>query len=172
MAVTLKKQPTSLTPANQGFEHLWFLTQEEMQLIINKKITVERLRQVRDVFIFCCYTGLAYVDIKKLNAAEVSLGVDNDLWIFIRRGKTNIPSRIPLLPITQKLIVTYQEHPQCVNSGRLLPVLSNQKYNAYLKELADICGITKNLTSHMARHTFATTVTLSNGVPIESVSKC
>ena len=148
-----------------------FLTKEEIQALSSKEIKIERLRQVRDVFIFCCFTGLAYVDIHRLNASEVSVGVDNELWIFIKRGKTNIPSRIPLLPITQKILNDYKDHPQCIHSGKLLPVLSNQKYNAYLKELADICGISKNLTTHTARHTFATTVTLTNGVPIESVSK-
>lgn len=148
-----------------------FLSKEEIQSISSKEIKIERLRQVRDVFLFCCFTGLAYVDIKKLNASEVSVGVDNELWIFTRRGKTNIPSRIPLLPMSQKILDVYKDHPQCINSRKLLPVLSNQKYNSYLKELADICGISKNLTTHTARHTFATTVTLSNGVPIESVSK-
>lgn len=148
-----------------------FLTKEEIQSISSKEIKIERLRQVRDVFLFCCFTGLAYVDIKKLNASEVSVGVDNELWIFTRRGKTNIPSRIPLLPMSQKILDVYKDNPQCINSRKLLPVLSNQKYNSYLKELADICGISKNLTTHTARHTFATTVTLSNGVPIESVSK-
>lgn len=148
-----------------------FLNKEEIQAISSKEIKIERLRQVRDVFLFCCFTGLAYVDIKKLNASEVSVGVDDELWIFTRRGKTNIPSRIPLLPMSQKILDSYKDHPQCINSRKLLPVLSNQKYNSYLKELADICGISKNLTTHTARHTFATTVTLSNGVPIESVSK-
>jgi site-specific recombinase XerD len=148
-----------------------FLTKEEIQTISSKEIKIDRLRQVRDVFLFCCFTGLAYVDIKKLNASEVSTGVDHELWIFTRRGKTNTPSRIPLLPVSQKILEIYKDHPQCINNRRLLPVLSNQKYNSYLKELADICGISKNLTTHTARHTFATTITLSNGVPIESVSK-
>ncbi len=148
-----------------------FLNKEEIQAISSKEIKIERLRQVRDVFLFCCFTGLAYVDIKKLNASEVSVGVDNELWIYTRRGKTNIPSRIPLLPMSKKILDVYKDHPQCINNRKLLPVLSNQKYNSYLKELADICGISKNLTTHTARHTFATTVTLSNGVPIESVSK-
>jgi len=148
-----------------------FLTKEEIQVISTKEIKIDRLRQVRDVFLFCCFTGLAYVDIKKLNASEVSTGVDHELWIFTRRGKTNTPSRIPLLPVSQKILDVYKDHPQCINNRRLLPVLSNQKYNSYLKELADICGISKNLTTHTARHTFATTVTLSNGVPIETVSK-
>ena len=148
-----------------------YLTKEEIQSISVKEIKIERLSQVRDVFLFCCFTGLAYVDIKKLNASEVSVGVDNELWIFTRRGKTNIPSRIPLLPMSKRILDVYKDHPQCVNSKKLLPVLSNQKYNSYLKELADIWGISKNLTTHTAQHTFVTTVTLSNGVPIESVSK-
>lgn len=148
-----------------------YLTKEEIQSISVKEIKIERLSQVRDVFLFCCFTGLAYVDIKKLNASEVSVGVDNELWIFTRRGKTNIPSRIPLLPMSKRILDVYKDHPQCVNSKKLLPVLSNQKYNSYLKELADIWKISKNLTTHTARHTFVTTVTLSNGVPIESVSK-
>lgn len=148
-----------------------FLTKEEIQAISEKDIKMERLKQVRDVFLFCCHTGLAYVDIKKLNASEVSLGFDNDLWIFTKRGKTKVPSRIPLLALSKKILAQYKDYPQCVNNNRLLPVLSNQKYNSYLKEIADICGISKNLTTHTARHTFATTITLSNGVPIESVSK-
>jgi len=97
--------------------------------------------------------------------------MDGDLWIFTRRQKTDTPSRIPILPIAQEIINKYTDHPQCVNEDRLLPVLSNQKMNAYLKEIADLCNINKVLTFHIARHTFATTVTLSNGVPIESVSK-
>src|SRR5204862_4583842 len=93
------------------------------------------------------------------------------LWIFTDRLKTDIKSRIPLLPISLKILEKYKDDPECINSNKALPVLSNQKYNSYLKEIADVCGITKNLTTHTARHTFGTTVTLSNGVPIESVSK-
>ena len=96
-----------------------FLTKEEMQMISDKQIKIDRLRQVRDVFLFCCFTGLAYVDIKKLNASEVSTGIDNDLWIFMRRRKTNTPSRIPLLPVSQKILEEYKDHPQCVNTGKL-----------------------------------------------------
>lgn len=148
-----------------------YLTKEEIQAIASKKINIERLSQVRDVFLFCCYTGLAYVDVAKLNKDEVSQGVDGELWIFTKRGKTNVPSRVPLLPAAVDLLSRYKEYPPCVANNKVLPVLSNQKYNSYLKEIADICGIKKNLTTHTARHTFATTITLSNGVPIESVSK-
>jgi site-specific recombinase XerD len=147
------------------------LTQEEIQGIINKKFATPRLEQVRDIFIFACFTGLAYADIKKLRQSEVVVGVDGGEWIFTNRQKTDSSSRIPLLPIPLGIIEKYKEHPLCDNKGLLLPVLSNQKMNAYLKEIADVCDINKNLTFHLARHTFATTVTLTNGVPIESVSK-
>jgi site-specific recombinase XerD len=109
--------------------------------------------------------------VKKLKRSEIALGVDGDKWIFTERQKTDTQSRIPLLPIAQGILEKYNDHPQCVSEDRVLPVLSNQKMNAYLKEIADVCGINKVLTFHIARHTFATTVTLSNGVPIESVSK-
>ncbi|MBK7434422.1 MAG: integrase catalytic domain-containing protein [Chitinophagaceae bacterium] len=97
--------------------------------------------------------------------------MDREKWIFTSRQKTNTPSHIPLLPPAMAIINKYKDHPAAVNKGRLLPILSNQKMNAYLKEIADICELNKELTFHMARHTFATTVTLTNGVPIETVSK-
>ncbi len=148
-----------------------FLSAEELQKIVSHDFKIERLNQVRDVFVFACFTGLAYVDIKKLKRSETVTGVDGDPWIFTHRQKTKGVSRIPLLPIPLTIIDKYKDHSACINKDLLLPVLSNQKLNAYLKEIADMCGITKNLTFHIARHTFATTVTLSNGVPIESVSK-
>ena len=98
-------------------------------------------------------------------------GIDGEKWIFTRRQKTEDSSRIPLLPVALEIMNQYADHPQCRYDDKVLPVLSNQKMNAYLKEIADTCGIAKNLTFHIARHTFATTVTLSNGVPIETVSK-
>ena len=148
-----------------------FLTKEEMQLILSKQFVSERIGQVRDIFLFSCYTGLAYADVKKLKRSEIITGVDGEKWVFTSRQKTNTASRIPLLSQALQIIEKYTDHPQCDAADRLLPVLSNQKMNAYLKEIADVCGITKQLTYHIARHTFATTVTLSNGVPIESVSK-
>lgn len=148
-----------------------YLTKEELDTMHKKKISMERLAQVRDIFLFCCYTGLAYADIKKLKRSEIGIGVDGEAWIFTTRKKTDTSSRIPLLSSALEILERYKEHPQCDNEGTLLPVLSNQKMNAYLKEIADVCGISKTLTFHIARHTFATTVTLSNGVPIETVSK-
>ena len=148
-----------------------YLNEQELQLIADKKLASERLEQVRDVFLFCCFTGLAYVDVKNLRRADIVRGVDGESWISIKRQKTNVPSRIPLLPTAAALLKMYDNHPVCLNTGLLLPVSSNQKMNSYLKEIADFCGTEKQITFHIARHTFATTVTLLNGVPIESVSK-
>ena len=148
-----------------------YLTQDELTRISAKSFEVPRVNQVRDIFLFSCYTGLAYADVKKLSRAEISLGIDGEKWIFTHRQKTETATKVPLLPPAQEILDRYSDHPQCQNEGRLLPVLSNQKMNAYLKEIADLCGITKKMTTHTARHTFATTVTLTNGVPIETVSK-
>jgi site-specific recombinase XerD len=151
--------------------HRDVLTKEELDRLIKKKFDIERLRVVRDVFVFCCYTGLAYVDVHKLKRSELVKGIDGDLWIYTSRKKTDTLSRIPVLPAALSVIESYNDHPQCIAEDSLLPVMSNQKMNAYLKEIADLCKINKLLTFHIARHTFATTVTLNNGVPIESVAK-
>lgn len=148
-----------------------FLSEEEMQTMLDKDLHTHRLELVRDIFIFCCYTGLAYSDVKKLSKDSIVIGIDGDKWIKTNRTKTGTRSSIPLLPPALKILKKYENSPLSVSKGVLLPVLSNQKSNAYLKEIADLCGIKKNLTTHLARHTFATTVTLSNGVGIESVSK-
>jgi site-specific recombinase XerD len=147
------------------------LTVEELETMAAKEFGTDRLIQVRDIFLFSCYTGLAYADLQKLNRSEISFGIDGGKWIFTRRQKTDTASRIPLLPMAQSILDRYADHPQCQIKGQVLPILSNQKMNAYLKEIADCCGIKKRLTFHIARHTFATTITLSNGVPIETVSK-
>ncbi len=146
-----------------------FLTKEELIKIMEKEFSTPRIENVRDVFLFSCNTGLAYADVEKLTADNIIKGIDGSLWIKIKRTKTKSLSSIPLLPIAQKLIEKYEgvENPK----GTLLPVYSNQRMNSYLKEIAERCDIKKNLTFHVARHTFATTVTLTNGVPIESVSK-
>ena len=148
-----------------------YLSEDEIQNIINKDFKTQRLSLVRDIFLFSCFTGLAYVDVKNLTKSHISIGIDGDKWIFTHRQKTESASKIPVLPVTQMIIDKYENHPQAVNGDKLLPILSNQKMNAYLKEIAAVCEIEKELTFHIARHTFATTVTLTNGVPIESVSK-
>lgn len=148
-----------------------YLSTEEIEMMINKKFISNRLEIVRDIFVFSCFTGLAYIDVKQLTPNHISFGIDGDKWIFKNRQKTDTASKIPLLPIALSIVNKYASHPICLYEDRLLPILSNQKMNAYLKEIADVCGINKELTFHIARHTFATTVTLSNGVPIETVSK-
>ena len=148
-----------------------YLTEDEIQSILNKDFKTERLSLVRDIFLFSCFTGLAYIDVKNLTKSHISYGIDGEKWIFTHRQKTESASKIPILPVTQMIIDKYENHLQCLNEDKLLPILSNQKMNAYLKEIAAICEIEKELTFHIARHTFATTVTLTNGVPIESVSK-
>lgn len=148
-----------------------YLTESEIQSIIEKDFKTERLSLVRDIFLFSCFTGLAYIDVKNLTKSHISFGIDGEQWIFTHRQKTESASKIPILPVTQMIIDKYENHPQCINEDKLFPILSNQKMNAYLKEIAGVCEIEKELTFHIARHTFATTVTLTNGVPIESVSK-
>ena len=145
-----------------------YLTDAELQKIMKKKFPTKRLEQVRDVFLFSCYTGLSYVDVRELKANDIKISFDGKPWIMIHRHKTDTPENVPLLKIPQMLLQKYEGQ---LPKGQLLPVLSNQKLNSYLKEIADLCGINKNITFHLARHTFATTTTLAKGVPIETVSK-
>jgi site-specific recombinase XerD len=146
------------------------LEQHELDAIRKKDFKTDRLNLVRDIFIFSCYTGLAYIEGKNLNESHINIGIDGGRWIFIRRQKTGKLSRIPLLEIPEMILAKYKDHQVCKMRDCLLPILTNQKMNAYLKEIADVCGIQKDLTFHVARHTFATTVTLNNGVSLEAVS--
>ena len=148
-----------------------YLTEEELKIIESKEFKIERLQIVKDLFVFSCYTGLAYIDAVTLTPANVVKGIDMEYWLITQRLKTKTQVKVPLLPEAIAIIEKYHYNPKCIADGSLLPVMSNQRLNGYLKEIADLCGIEKNLTFHLARHTFATTVTLSNGVPIESVSK-
>lgn len=148
-----------------------FLTSEELQRVEDLNSSIERLVVVKDLFVFSCYTGISYSDIVELTRDNIVIGIDAKPWIMAVRVKTGTPFKIPLLHQAQVLVDKYKDHLRTHSSANLLPKLSNQKLNSYLKEIADLCGIKKNLTFHMARHTFATTVTLSNGVPIETVSK-
>lgn len=147
------------------------LTQFELDTLTAKQFPTPRLGIVRDIFLFSCYSGLAYADVKKLKRSEIVIGIDGEKWLVSKRQKTDIAARIPLLPAALQIIQKYSTHPHCIVNDRVLPVLSNQKMNAYLKEIAEKCEIDKPFTYHIARHTFATTITLSNGVPIETVSK-
>ncbi|EHO12758.1 hypothetical protein HMPREF9714_01128 [Myroides odoratimimus CCUG 12901] len=147
------------------------LTKSELEILVNKNFAIERLQAVLDMFLFSCYTGLAYIDIFHLAPQNIAKGSDGKDWIISSREKTKIPVRVPLLPEALELIEKYKDHPVAFAKGKLFPVISNQRMNGYLKEIAIICDIDKNLSFHLARHTFATTITLNNGVPIESVSK-
>jgi integrase len=149
--------------------HRVCLEQKDLAAIKAKQFSLTRLQQIRDIFLFSCYTGLAYVDIRKLNRSDLSNRYDGEIWIMTNRQKTDIPTRVPLLPPAIELMRKYEHHPKCSNTGLIFPVPSNQKVNEYLKEIAEMCGIKTELTFHIARHTFATTVTLANDVPIESV---
>ena len=147
------------------------LTKGELKRIEDKDFENDRLNHVKDIFLFSCYTGLAYIDAYKLKRSDIVIGVDDGNWIVTTRQKTESATRLPLLPAAQRIMDKYSDHPKCMNNDAVLPILTNQKMNSYLKEIADVCKIDKNLTFHIARHTFATTVTLSNGVPIETVSR-
>jgi site-specific recombinase XerD len=148
-----------------------YLSFEELQRLIEFNSVFDRLNRVRDFFVFSCYTGLAYIDVKKLKRAEIEGNDEMGFWIRTRRQKTGGRANIPLLDIPMSIIRNYCQLELLDAEDPILPILSNQKMNAYLKELADLCNIQKQLSYHVARHTFATTVTMMNGVPIETVSK-
>ncbi|CAI2768566.1 site-specific integrase [Flavobacterium collinsii] len=147
------------------------LTTQELYELERHYFTTDRLNVVRDVFVFQCYTGLAYIDAYKLRRADIKDGIDGNLWIMSERQKTNSPTNVPLLPQALKIIEKYKDHPICVQRGTVLPVSSNQKMNEYLKEIAILCGFPFTLNTHMARRTFGSTVTLNNNVPINVVKE-
>lgn len=157
---------TSYKEVNRGY-----LTAEELKRIEDKEFRLERLNIVKDIFLFFCYTGLSYSDLVKLTPDDISIGIDGGKWIISERVKTGVRFSIPLLPKALKIIEKYKDYPECVVNNMILPLRSNQKINSYLHEIAELCEINKNLTCHLGRHTFATTVTLTNGIPIETVSK-
>jgi site-specific recombinase XerD len=148
-----------------------FLSTEELQALVEKEFKSERLNIVKDLFVFSCYTGLSYSDVMQLTEDNIAIGIDGNRWIMTNRQKTDTKVRIPILLIAGELIEKYRGHTRTIDTKTMFPVISNQKVNTYLKEIAKICCIHKKMTFHTARHTFATTVTLSNGVPIETVSK-
>ena len=151
-----------MEPVDRGF-----LTDEEILRVANKNLGIQRLELVRDIFIFSCFTGLAYIDVSNLTPDHI-VTMDDKQWIMTKRQKTSVETNVLLLDIPRAIIAKYSH--KTYRDGKLFPVLTNQKTNSYLKEIADLCGIKKKLTFHLARHTFAT-MSLSKGVPIESVSK-
>jgi len=148
-----------------------FLSTNELQLIENSSFTNPLLELVKDLFIFSCYTGLAYVDLSNLTHDNLSVGIDKEMWINTSRAKTDVSFKLPVLPKAAEIIKKYEKSHFCKIENGVLPILTNANVNWNLKVIAKTCGINKNLTFHMARHTFATSVTLTNGVPIETVSK-
>lgn len=166
----MKKDPFtdikfSLNPVEKDF-----LEKHEIEIIRKKEIGIERLALVRDIFVFCCFTGLAFSDVKQLTPEHISIDINGDRWIRKTRQKTKNMCNVPLLGVAEEILIKYKDHPHCLTKGVLLPVLCNQKMNTYLKELADICNIKKVITTHTARHTFAT-LALANSVSIENVAK-
>ncbi|MFH7012422.1 phage integrase SAM-like domain-containing protein [Flavobacterium sp. FlaQc-52] len=161
----LEKNPFNIYQGRLNVKDAVFLSQEELNRIESKKISIERLDKVRDIFLFSCYTGYAPVDASNLTHDNISTANNGQTWLMTNRAKTSIRANVPVLPPTLHIIKKYDGKQE-----GLIPRISNQKMNAYLKEIADICGIDKHLTWYVARHTFATTVTLGNGVRIENVS--
>ena len=145
-----------------------FLTMDEIKIILAKEFTIKRVEQVRDVFVFCIFTALSYIDVCELTKENIRTSFDGNLWIMTKRHKTNVASNIRLLEIPKAILEKYKDN---LPNGMILPIISNQKVNDYLKEIATICNINKNLTFHVARHSCATSVLIANGVPIETVSK-
>lgn len=137
-----------------------YLTADELQNIAGKKYSTARLTQVRDFFLFSCYTGLSYADVQKLKQTDIRIGIDGEKWLFSYRKKTGTPVAVPLIPIAADILERYKNHPLCANYNRALPVSSNQKMNEYLVEIAALSGIVKTLGNRIAKRTFATTVTL------------
>lgn len=161
----IDKNPFNLYDGKLNIKDAIFLTQNELDRIENKKFSTDRLEKVKDIFLFSCYTGYAPVDASNLTSTNLFQDSNDALWIMTCRAKTAIRANVPILPPTLKIINKYKNQ-----QIGLIPRISNQKMNAYLKEIADLCGIDKNLTWYVARHTFATTITLGNGVRIENVS--
>ena len=167
----IKKDPFYGIHFKQDEVNVEFLSREELDILMNKEFTIKRLEQVRDVFVFCCFTALAFVDVQQLSREHLIKDNNGALWIRKARQKTNQMCNVPVLSIPQRILRKYEDNAECIKKGVLLPVISNQRMNAYLKEIADLCGITKRLTTHVARHTAATIVFLANDVSMENVSK-
>lgn len=149
--------------------HKEFLTKEELEILRTKVFNVPRLELVRDIFLFQCWTGLAFIDVSELKPEHLVTDNEGNIWIRKARQKTKIMCNIPVLPVATSILEKYKNVAEC--TGKLLPVLSNQRMNSYLKEIADVCGLQKNLCTHSARHSYATSICLANGVSMENVAK-
>ncbi|MCF8219431.1 MAG: site-specific integrase [Bacteroidales bacterium] len=167
----LKKNPFNKFKVSYEFVERETLTQKEIDTMIELEIPEQRLDRVRDMFVFCMHTGIAFGDMQQLTMDHIYEDEDGTKWIKNKRLKSNVEFMVPVLPVAQKIIDKYANTPLREKSNKVIPSISNQNYNGYLKEVAIRCKINKNLTSHIARHTFATTVSLENGVRLEVISK-
>ncbi|WP_267279484.1 site-specific integrase [Chryseobacterium luquanense] len=167
----MTKNPFANYKSKIIIEDVLCLTEVDLKRMRDKIFSSERLNRVRDIFIFCCYTGLSYAEVKKLSSNHIKIKDDGERLIKIKRTKTNTEAKIPILPIAAEILEKYKNETECINTNKLLPVISNQKTNEYLKEIGAICEIDFDITFHTARHTFPTSITFNNGVPIETVSK-
>ena len=172
----MKDDPFLGTVFRQTETNPTFLTMEELEIIAKKEFKIERLEIVRDLFLFCCWSGLAFIDAKELKPEHIVKDNSGNMWIRkgrekMRRRSGNSICNVPLLTPARKILEKYQNHPLCEMKGVCLPMYSNQKTNSYLKEIADFCGINKTLTTHVARHSFGTSITLANNVSLQNVSK-
>lgn len=167
----ISKDPFILFKGKKTRVKKYPLTKTELRQLENKEFSTERLAVVRDIFVFQCYTGLAYIDVYQLKKKDIKQGVDGRLWIMSNRQKTKSNTDIPLLPKAIEIMEKYKNHPTCIKRGSVLPVSTNQKMNEYLKEIAELSNINSELSTHKARRTFASTITLNNGVPIHVVKE-
>jgi site-specific recombinase XerD len=147
------------------------LTEEELKKLMNTKFKRVALEEARDCYVAMCFTGYAYTDAFLLAPENIQVLDDGGRWFVKNREKTSGNENVPILPVVEQIIEKYKDHPYCLAYNKVFPIHSNQKFNSYLKDITKVAGINKELTTHTARHTFATTVTLSNGMPIETVSK-
>jgi len=167
----MKKNPFALIKFHEVEVHKEFLMQDEIDRIYKKPFDIARLDLVRDMFVFSCYTGLGFVDVQQLSKEHIIKDNSGNLWIRKNRQKTKNMCNIPLLKIPLEIIEKYKEHPVCQQKNVILPIISNQRMNSYLKEIADVCNIKKRITTHTARYSFASVVALANNVSLENVSK-
>ena len=167
----LKSNPFALYQLKYEEFDCPFLERDELDSIMLLRISQESIRLVRDVFVFSCYTGLSYIEVKNLKQCDIVNGIDDEQWIMVRRQKTKTPVKLPVLDEAKAILEKYADYPSEENNYSLLRMFSDQKINKHLKKIAELCNIKKNLTFHVARHTFATTIALLNDVPIETVSK-
>lgn len=168
----IEKNPCKWFSTSGGELEVLPLELDEVERIYRKTLLVERLEEVRDLFVFQCFTGFAYQEISNLTKENiVYVGIDREPWLMRARGKTNVNEMVPLLPIAVEILAKYENHPYCQINQKLLPVDTNMRYNGYLKEIGAICGINRELKTHLARHTFADIMLNVCDVPLEDVSK-